>query len=298
MHHKIVILAGGFSSRMKKSEGLNTLSQEDIDQAKTRSKGLLGVGDHGRPFLDYLLYNVKLAGYQTVYIVIGPDDELFQVFYGDLARVADMFRGIDIKFALQHLPEGREKPAGTADALLQTLQQYPDLSTEPFSVCNSDNLYSVEALVALSNTSSKNAIISYNRDDLQFPADRIAKFAVMRVDSRGFLVDIAEKPSPETIEEYKDHRGRVGVNMNAFKFDGGLFYGYLENCPLDPIRNEKELPTALLNMIKEHPQSVLAIPFAEHVPDLSSPEDIATVRAYLKENYQNFRPDFSSRKSL
>lgn len=269
---------------MKKSEAIQDLSPEDIEQANARSKGLIEVGENNRPFLDYLLFNIKLAGYSQVYIVVGPKDELFRQFYAEKDNAA----GLDIQFALQHVPDGREKPMGTADALFQALQQYPKLQAEQFTVCNSDNLYSVEALFALRSTNSPNALISYNRDDLQFAADRIARFAVMRVDSRGFLVDIVEKPSPEQILEYRDSSGIVGINMNAFKFDGSMFFSYLENCPFDPVRNEKELPTAMLNMANDHPQSVLAIPFSEHVPDLTAKEDIASVRAYLKEHHKEF----------
>jgi len=271
---------------MKKSEAVQELSHTDIDQANARSKGLIGVGVGGRPFVDYLLHNIKLAGYNDVYIVISPKDELFREYYGEKEKASNLPQGMDIQFALQHVPEGREKPCGTADALLQVLQQYPELQRAQFTVCNSDNLYSVEALIALRNTPSPNALISYNRDDLQFPPDRIVRFAVMRVDSEGFLVDLVEKPSPEQISEFQDNSGMVGVNMNAFKFDGNMIYFYLENCPFDPIRNEKELTIAMLNMAKDHPQSILAIAFSEHVPDLTSKEDIASVRSYLKEHYE------------
>ena len=286
MHNKIIILAGGVSSRMKKSEEVQELSRKDIDQANARSKGLIGVGENGRPFVDYLLYDIKLAGYSEVYIVISPTDELFREFYGEKENTSNLLQGLDIQFAVQHVPQERAKPMGTADALLQALQQHPELQRSQFTVCNSDNLYSVEALLALRNTSSPNALISYNRDDLQFPTDQIERFAVMRVDSEGFLVDIVEKPSPEQILEYRDNSGNIRVNMNAFKFDGKMLYYYLENCPFDPIRNEKELPIAMLNMSKNHPQSVVAIPFSEHVPDLTAKKDIASVREYLKEHYE------------
>ncbi len=73
--------------------------------------------------------------------------------------------------------------------------------------------------------------------------------------------------------------------MNVFKFDGKMIYHYLKNCPAHLERNEKELPTALLNMIKDYPKTSLGIPFSEHVPDLTAKEDIKTVKAYLKQHY-------------
>ena len=39
--------------------------------------------------------------------------------------------------------------------------------------------------------------------------------------------------------------------MNIFKFSGEIFK-FLENCPLNPIRKEKELPTAIMNMINQY----------------------------------------------
>ena len=63
--------------------------------------------------------------------------------------------------------------------------------------------------------------------------------------------------------------------MNLFKFNGVVFFDFLKECPFDPVRNEKELPTAVLNISKKIPNSVLGIPQCEHVPDLTSKEDIS-----------------------
>jgi len=56
----------------------------------------------------------------------------------------------------------------------------------------------------------------------------------------------------------------------------------LEAVPLDPVRREKELPAAVKMMIGLHPRCVFAIPRSEHVPDLTSPEDIRRVREELE----------------
>jgi len=41
MHNSLIILAGGASSRMKKQASLENLSEEEIQQANERSKGLI-----------------------------------------------------------------------------------------------------------------------------------------------------------------------------------------------------------------------------------------------------------------
>ena len=284
MHTNLVILAGGASSRMKKQVGLENLSAEEIAQANERSKGLIGVGPNGRPLLDYLLLNAKRAGYKNIYIIIGEQGDLFKEFYGNETKNND-FHGLNISFATQYIPEGRVKPFGTADALYQAVEQYPELNSQSYSVCNSDNLYSTAALLALRETDCPNAFISYDRDAMEFPLERISRFAIAKLNKEGFLLDILEKPSADVLEEYKDSEGKLRVSMNAFKFNGELLYPYLKNCPVHPERDEKELPTVLLNSLKDHPDSALGIPFSEHVPDLTAKEDIAEVKEYLKNHY-------------
>jgi len=284
MHDSLVILAGGASSRMKKEAITNDLSPEEIAQANERSKGLIGVGTSGRPLLDYLLWNAKKAGYKNIYIIIGEQGELFKEFYGSKMKDND-FHGLNISFAIQYIPEGRVKPFGTADALFQAVEQYPELNSQFYSVCNSDNLYSAEALRALRETESPNAFISYDRDAMDFPLERISRFAIAKLDANNQILDILEKPTEEDLEQYKDAEGKIRVSMNAFKFNGDTLYKHLKNCPVNPERDEKELPTVLLNSVKENPNTTVGIPFSEHVPDLTAKEDIADVKTYLAKYY-------------
>ena len=50
-------------------------------------------------------------------------------------------------------------------------------------------------------------------------------------------------------------------------------------------RDEKELPTAFLNMLGEFPRSAIGVPFSEHVPDLTAKDDIVDVKKYLEAHY-------------
>ncbi|MFH6992518.1 sugar phosphate nucleotidyltransferase [Flavobacterium sp. FlaQc-48] len=284
MHNNLIILAGGASSRMKKEAVTANLSPEEITQANERSKGLIGVGSSGRPLLDYLLLNAQKAGYKNIYIIIGEQGGLFKEFYGN-QNTNNNFHGLNISFAIQYIPDGRVKPFGTADALFQAVEQFPELNSQQYSVCNSDNLYSAAALLALRATNSPNAFIAYDRDALEFPSERISRFAIAKLDQNNQLLDILEKPSPEVLADYKDVEGKIRVSMNAFKFNGSTLYTHLKNCPVHPEREEKELPTVLLNSVKEHPNTTLGIPFSEHVPDLTAKEDIADVKRYLQQYY-------------
>jgi glucose-1-phosphate adenylyltransferase len=280
MNNRLVILAGGASSRMKNSQVESALDAKQIQQANQRSKGLIEIDNTGRTLLDYLLKNAHKAGYKTIYVITGEDSSMFRERYKHHAE-------LDIKFATQYIPKERVKPLGTADAVYQTLEQYPELKDNQFSVCNSDNLYAVNALKALRNITSKNGCIAYDRAHLEFPIDRISKFAVMQFDAHYNLLDIIEKPDSDNIKHYKDIDGKIRVSMNIFAFDGALSYPFFKACPIHPERNEKEIPTVISHMIKANPKSMMGIPFAEHVPDLTSKEDIIKMSNYLKKNFNS-----------
>ena len=273
MTENIIILAGGASSRMKKSVDQN-LSPEKVAQANQLSKGLIELG--GKPFLSYLLDNILQAGFKNVYIITGENSQMFRRAFENNPEFVDL----NIQFATQYIPEGREKPYGTADALYQCIEQYPNLKEDTFCVCNSDNLYSLNALKNLKNANSHQAILAYDFDHLKYPKERIARFAVMKFDDDYNLTTIVEKPEPDKIVDYTDAHQKIRVSMNIFLFDGKSFFKYLENCPAHPVRDEKELPTALMNMIEDKIK-VIGIPIAEHVPDLTSKNDIAILEKYL-----------------
>mgnify|MGYP006075318975 FL=1 len=279
----LVILAGGASTRMKKQLHSSVLiSKDENSQANNRSKALISIDKNNRPILDYLLYNAKKAGYTTIYIITGEDNFLFKSFYGN-ENQGNVFNGLSINYAIQYIQKDRDKPFGTADALYQAMTQYPILKTVSFTVCNSDNLYSIDAFEFLRNTDSyPNALISYDRDYLQFSMDRISRFALLSIDENNYLKSIIEKPELDVFSSFKDSQGKLRVSMNIFRFNGEFLFSYLENCPINKTRNEKELPTALLNMINDSPNSTITIPLAEHVPDLTSKEDINILKQYVK----------------
>ncbi len=282
MTDTLIILAGGASSRMKKTS-MSEMPQEIIEQANTRSKALILLNE--RPMLDYILYNAKRGGFKHIYLVIGKENLLFKKYYGQ-KEYGNIFHDLSISYVYQYIPKGRIKPFGTADAVFQALEQYPDLQKKKFVVCNCDNLYSTKAFHLLHQSKSRNAFINYDRDALQYPQERIECFALTKTDDTNNLVDIIEKPSEELSEYYKDDQGKLRVSMNIFLFDGTLIYYFLKSCKIHPVRKEKELPTALLQMILENPSAMKGIPLSEHVPDLTQKEDILIMNEYLVTHFK------------
>ncbi|MBK7229323.1 MAG: nucleotidyltransferase [Ignavibacteriales bacterium] len=285
---KLIILAGGISSRMKKPTDRNLeIDNKLVEDADLKTKSMIGVGKDYRPFLDYLLFNAREAGYGDIVLVIGANDNSIKDYYG-YNNSDNNFYGLKISYAVQPVPEGRTKPLGTADALLWGLKSKPEWNSNYFTVCNSDNLYSVKALSMMLKSTYLAALIDYDRSALEFEQNRIERFAVTKKSKNNFLLDIIEKPSSEIVESVKDKNDFVGVSMNIFSLKYNVVLPFLEKVPLHPVRKEKELPEAIKMMANEYENSVYCYSLAEHVPDLTSKSDIEQVKKYIEINFKDF----------
>ena len=277
MTKTIVVLAAGMSSRMKKSVDSN-IDDSKANEANNKSKSLITFGN--KPFIYFLLKNILDAGFETVIMVVGKDFDDFKNQIDDLRLPSK----IEVKYAIQKIPSDRVKPFGTADAVSQTMQQLPELQKTSFCVCNSDNLYSSLSLKLIRENSFENAVLAYDRDSLDFPKERVSSFSILMMDTEFNLVNFIEKPTPEQVSDNLDENGKIRVSMNIFKFNGNQSFHFIKNCPINPIRNEKELPSALVNMISEEGLYMRGIPIAEHVPDLTSKADINTIQKLIDSN--------------
>ena len=281
----IVVLAGGVSSRMKNSKAVGEGVEERLFlEAQMKPKSMITLGDHDRPLMDYLLYNIRTAGYEDVTIVVGEHDEHIRAYYGDASNQDRSF-GLNISYALQKIPAGRSKPLGTADALLQALNVRRDWKGKKFTVCNSDNIYSQRALGLLRESYHGCSLIDYEREALQFEEARIEQFAVIKKNNEGFLEEIIEKPTHDQLQSAAASDGRVGISMNIFRFSYDIILPLLDEVPMHPLRQEKEIPQAVKLLIQNDRRGMAAIPLAEYVPDLTTKSDIPHVRDYLKREF-------------
>jgi len=109
-------------------------------------KQLDPVGDHGQLIIDYSIFDARRAGFETVIFVIKPENEAdFRAAIGD--RIA---KKMEVKYAYQvkedlpegySVPEGRQKPWGTAHAAMAARK----LVDGPFAIINADDYYGPEA---------------------------------------------------------------------------------------------------------------------------------------------------------
>ena len=121
---QLVILAAGMGSRFG---GLKQMEPMD---------------DYGNFLLDYSVYDAKRAGFSSVVFIIKK--EFFEAFRDSIGKRVSKI--IKVEYAFQDLndlpkgykvPEGREKPWGTAHAIYAAR----DLIKEDFIIINGDDFY-------------------------------------------------------------------------------------------------------------------------------------------------------------
>lgn len=124
---QLVILAAGMGSRFG---GLKQM--EPMDEA-------------GNFLLDYSVHDAKLAGFNSVVFIIKKD--FYEAFKDSIGKRVEKI--IKVDYAFQDLndlpvgfkvPEGREKPWGTAHAILAAR----DFIKEDFIIINGDDFYGQE----------------------------------------------------------------------------------------------------------------------------------------------------------
>lgn len=258
-----VILARGLGTRMRKADDGAQLTAEQAKMAETGLKAMINVG---RPFLDYVLSALADAGYKRVCLVLGPEHDAARKYYSELP-----LSRISVEFAVQ------EKPLGTADAVR---------SAEAFArgghiaVMNSDNYYPPLALKALRDLPGAGLAGFERKSMLQggnIPAERVSKFAVVRVDDRGRMTRIHEKPDDVTIASLPEP---VCISMNCWRFGPKIFDACRAIKPSP--RNEYEITDAVQYAIDHLGETFHVAPVRAPVLDLSSRSDIAAVAECVK----------------
>ena len=259
---KVVILAGGMGTRMRKDNAEASLDPGQEAVAATGVKALMPID---RPFLDYVLGDLADAGYRRVCLVIGPKHDAVRHYFGE-ELVCERLR---IDFAEQASPQG------TADALAAAETWVGD---EPFLMLNSDNYYPRSALAALRDIGGPGvAVFGWNSMLAKgnVPEERLSAFAVIESGPDGRLSRIVEKPNEE---ELKTFNVNWGLGMNCWRFDARIFAACraIERSA----RGEFELPDAVA-WARGKGVSFRALHIDEAVLDLSSRADVASIAALL-----------------
>ncbi len=260
---KIVVLARGLGTRMRRADDSTSLDDRQAAVAETGVKALIPID---RPFLDYVLSAAADAGYRRVCLVVGPQHDELRDYYGRQSQP----RRVTFEFAVQ------QEPKGSADAVAAA-ESFAD--GDAFAVINSDNYYPAEALQALRREPGS-AVALFDRESMlrhgNVPEERLRQFAVGQIDGQGLLTRILEKPDEQTLSRLPRP---LWLSMNCWQFRPVIFEACRAIGPSP--RGELEIPDAVQYATNVLDEPFRAVTVSAAVLDLSSRQDITPVAARL-----------------
>ena len=253
---QLVILAAGMGSRFG---GLKQM--EKMDEA-------------GNFLLDYSVYDAKRAGFDSVVFIIKKD--FYEEFKNTIGKRVEKL--IKVEYAFQDLndlpegfkvPEGREKPWGTAHAIYAAR----DLIKEDFIIINGDDFYGKETYeVAFNYLSSlpkgskgKYANVAFNVVNTMTENGAVKRGVAFQKD--GYLTKLVESSiekvdgkiiaTPLDKGEPFEIQPNDLVSMNLFAFNLDLMDRLKEKFPLwlkeniNVPKSEFLIPTVVDELVQE-----------------------------------------------
>ena len=234
-------------------------------------KQLEPVGPNGEIIMDYSIHDAIEAGFNKVVFIIRHDfEDIFKekvvAKYKDSIDVELVFQDINALPEGFSVPEGRQKPWGTAHAVLAT----KDIVHEPFAVINADDFYSRDAFVTLheyligpemeqnGNASPLNfAMVGFKLVNTLSDNGSVAR-GICKTDEDDFLVSVEEllkifktDTGAEDRPEGSDPRPLTGnepVSMNMWAFTPEIFDVFEKYVNVE--KSEFLIPTEIDLLIK------------------------------------------------
>jgi len=274
----LVILAAGMSSRFG------------------RLKQLEPVGPNGETLLEFTIYDAMKAGVRTVILVIREEieDKMKSYF------LSKKFEQLSIKFVIQPNPKNRDKPYGTAHAIL-SVKDHVDGN---FIVANADDYYGREAFLYaeyffLNNTiTSTYAMVPYVLNETLSENGTVNR-GICKIDQHRILQNIEERNSvqmnengissntPNIGKKREDNDALVSMNLWAlrpsiFPIVETAFAEFLSNYE-DHQVIEFQFPTIINQLIKENKISVVVLEKGKNWFGFTYPQEKESVQSKLKE---------------
>lgn len=258
-----IIMAAGMGSRMRADSKVSEALKEE---ARNRPKAMVRIGTKQRPLLEHILLQLSNEGCGHACIVISDADTITEPHFRSHPP-----EGMALSFVVQRVPQDRNKPRGTAEAVEVALAAHPEWEGEPVTVGNGDNLPPKGMFETLFAHAC--ALPAFHPHFLGLPAERIGAFAVLHADGEGRLTGITEKPGPDAMAEARWSDGETRVSMNYFRMPYSDLRDAVHSVPEHPVRKERELPVAISRWIEAGGQ-MEALSMAGAFLDLTHPEDI------------------------
>lgn len=221
------------------------------------------IGPSGEITLDYSIYDARKAGFGKIIFVINKDierafRERIDQTLGQHNETAYIYQELDDLPGGFDVPQGRQKPWGTAHAVLSCKK----LINSPFAVINADDFYGRTAFQALGEylqgaKDRKNrynfCMVGYDLRNTLTEYGHVAR-GVCSVDQDGFLITIRERTRIKKFngnikytkdgETWIDIPGDSLVSMNMWGFTPLMFAELGERFAQFLAENRGDLSTA------------------------------------------------------
>lgn len=283
-------------------------------------KQLATVDSRNHIIMDYSVHDAIAAGFNKIVFVIRKDIEAdFREIIGDRMEAVCREHGVEVCYAFQALddlpdgavlPEGRQKPWGTGQAVLSARE----LIHEPFAILNADDYYGKEAFVkihdflvsgvkensfcmagfVLKNTLSENGAVTRG---------------ICEVNEAGFLTNVVEtsgivKTHNGAAVEGRELDPNALVSMNMWGLAPGfmnmLKEGFQEffatKVKENPLKSEFLIPIFIGHLLQEGKVSVRMLETGDKWFGVTYQEDREQVIGSIRELIQNgvYREDLYS----
>lgn len=231
------------------------------------------IGPNGEAIIDYSIFDAIRAGFGKVVFVIRESfadnfKEKFDNLLKGKIKVEYVYQELGMLPKGFSLPEGREKPWGTAHAILVA----KDVINEPFCALNADDFYGKNAYEVMSNflTSSKNAseysMVGYQLKNTLSEFGFVSR-GICDVDANKNLIKIVEtmkiiKKENKVISVEKDNSetllsGNESASMNFWGFKPSVFktieakFSIFLKTEMNKPKSEMYIPSVVFEMIEE-----------------------------------------------
>ena len=246
-------------------------------------KQITPVDGEGHSIIDFSLYDARRAGFRKVVFIIKHAIEAdFKAAVG-----ARMERHFDVRYVFQEVdslpegfsvPEGREKPWGTAHAIACA----KDAIDGPFAVLNADDYYGPHALQAIydflkeERGDGEHAMVGYLLRNTVTENGYVSRGVCTVKD--GFLQQVTERTHiekrgsdaayTEDGAHYVDLSGDTIVSMNLWGFQQALLQEFVDGFPAflrrevpgNPLKCEYFLPSVANAQLQQGKGSVRVLP--------------------------------------
>lgn len=267
------------------------------------------VDEQGHIIIDFSLFDARRAGFErAVFIIKKENEQVFREAIGD--RVSKYMK---VNYVFQDLndvpegfviPEGRQKPWGTAHAIYACR----NVIDAPFAVINADDYYGVEAFKVLydyltthaDDDKYRYAMVGYRLGNTLTENGSVAR-GVCVTSEAGYLVTIAERTNiikTETGAAYSEDGGAtyidispdtpVSMNMWGFypsiikEFGIALDDFFANKVASNPLKSECFIPIEVDNLLKKDKATVQVLSSKDKWFGVTYKEDKPFVMASIK----------------